>query len=203
MFSIEKEIAKYFPVEIKLSYGVEGLTRQVANENHFPVPKIILFKDPVPNAVLARGLFGNGTLLLSRGLVEAYSESEFCLILEALMSRLYGRGIRTKTFFSLIAAKWVSLMPQKWVAFFWEIPNKKNSHRLDFISGIYSVMLLSLSTLSLYLGRVFAGILSIGASKTKRVEEPEFNIEFPVLTGNPGIGPLYMVDPWAARFFWS
>jgi hypothetical protein len=204
MFSIEKEVAKYFPVESSLSHGVEGLTRQVALENRFPIPKIFVFKDPVPNAVLARGLFGNGTLLLSRGLIESYSEAEFCLILERLMTRLNGRGTRIKTFFSLIAAKWVSLMPEKWVGFFWEIPNKKNPHRLDFFSGIYSVMLLSLSTMSLYVGQILSRIIGLGVRKTTRVEEIKFSaVDFPVLTGNPGIGPLYMVDPWADRFFWS
>ncbi len=199
MFSIEHKIAAYFPVEKELSAGVRAALGNAMVELPYAVPQLLIYQDPVPNGVVVRGIGSPGTVLLSQGLIQSFREEEFYLVLRECVERLNAPGIRFRSACSCAAAFFIHAMPRSWIELIWGISNK-NNQKLGFFSGLYTLMLLGFSRLFIFLTRLSKSSRK-EHEKTAALQQFFPYADFALLTGNPGLAPLYLVDPWSKKFF--
>jgi hypothetical protein len=101
----EPLLAHYFAASAVLPKGL-NLTK-----DH---PKILIFTDPFPTAIVARSLGGQGTIILSQGLFALLKEPELLEAIAMCQLRLKDQGLVFQslcTVYSLIVLK---LVPNSW-----------------------------------------------------------------------------------------
>lgn len=130
-------------------------TLQMAAGKRKQLPLISVFADPVPNALVIRSLGGNGSLLLSQGLITLLNERELRAILELCLKRLDSTGITFQSFCKILAVWSLSFSPRPWVSlvFSGRTLSLKEEKLLSPVSAIGFLILFPLARFLTKLGR--------------------------------------------------
>jgi Zn-dependent protease with chaperone function len=78
------------------------------------MPRIRVFSDPAPSALVARSLGGHGTVLVSQGLLALLDEEELRDVLRALLLGARARGIVVRSASAALASAVLGLAPKRW-----------------------------------------------------------------------------------------
>jgi heat shock protein HtpX len=155
-------------------------------------PRVRVFNDTVPQALVARGLGSSGSILLSEGLLGILSEQELRELLEACVTRLRGRGMVFQSLCAWMAHRVLELAPRSWIELlFGEL---RWSERLGALSALRFLALASIARFFVSLSKFTTPAVSFNA--------PHACGMLSQLTGdivNPGSSALHLMDPWASR----
>src|SRR5690348_10145022 len=73
--------------------GLQRSLEAVLEKNPKNTPRLVVFSDPLPYAVVIKAVARRGTVLLSQGLLVSSNDAELKSILKSCLSKLNRRGI--------------------------------------------------------------------------------------------------------------
>ena len=184
----EPGIRRIYRVHREPPEGVSRSLERVLAVLGGPAPRVLTISDPAPLALVARGPWSNGAILLTEGLLGALTEEELRELLALAVRRLRGRGIGFQTFCAFVAHQAFELAPRSWVQLlFGEL---RWHDELGALSALRFAM-------------VFAGArFFVQLGRTPRTNAPHGLDRLPLIlgeVGNPGSSILHFSAPWSPR----
>lgn len=103
-----------------------------------PLPRLLVFADPSPNALAVRSLGGRGTILLSQGLISLLNEDELREVLILCLLRLKQSSIVFQSFCAILAIWALGFAPRPWVnlVFAGKTLSTREEQLLSPVSGV-------------------------------------------------------------------
>jgi hypothetical protein len=98
----EKAYAWIFRAHSKVPKGFVRSLKLAIQPQSRPLPRLLIFPDPVPQALSIRALGGNGTILLSQGLAVILKEQELRTLFQLSEAQTRKTGIVFRTFCGLL-----------------------------------------------------------------------------------------------------
>lgn len=116
-FLTERLILRFYPPVTEAPVGLQRTLERVAQIHEVRrVPKIYVFADPSPNALVARSIGGTGTLLISQGMAALLNEAELRAVLTLCLYRNQRIDLVAQTLSATLASGLLRLAPRQWVA---------------------------------------------------------------------------------------
>ena len=192
-FSSEKGLQKVYRAQPGAPSGCSrSLNRVVANLGGI-APDIHSFMDPAPQALVVRGLFSPGAILLSEGLLGILSEEELRDLLNVAIQRIRNPEMPFRTLCAWLAHLTLVIAPRAWLGLlFGEL---KTNKRLGALNALCFLPVFSAAKFFVSLGR-------LPAENGAYDNAPRAFTQLSQLTSevtNPGSGILHLVDPWTRR----
>jgi hypothetical protein len=159
-------------------------------------PRLRVFPDPSPNALVLRPLFGEPFVYLSEGLLSLLNEAELRAVFRACASAAGGAGLSLRTLCAWWAVGSVRWMPARWTRTVWRgAPAESGSLTVGSFLGF----------LALY--PVVRGLHRLGGS-IHAANEADLDLSAALqkldravsswdLSQSPGAVALYLRRPWA------
>lgn len=187
-FRAERAILSIYRVRVQAPEGLRRSLERVTARLGGRVPKVYSFSEAAPQALVARGPWSSGAILLSEGLLGALTEAELRELLEAAVFRVRSRSMRFQTVCAWLAHETLEFAPRPWIELlFGELRWHEN---LGVLGALRFVVLFSIARFFTVLGR------------GTQIDAPRVLSRLPVVSGevsNPGSRGLHFLDPWASR----
>ncbi|MGZ3698427.1 MAG: hypothetical protein ACXWP5_09845, partial [Bdellovibrionota bacterium] len=133
--------------------GIERSLEHATQGDGIRLPRVLIYENPLPNALVVRGMFGRGTVLLSQGLISLLREEELRQTLAGCLEELDQPGMVFRSTCSALAAICLRLAPAKWVGFMAGALQSDSAEVLSPQSGLGFLLVFPLLRFFLDLGR--------------------------------------------------
>lgn len=110
----ERAVKKVCKATDRASPGMARTIELVMRQHPAAVPRVLIYPDPFPNALVVRSLGSTGTLFLSQGLIALLTDQELQAILGMCIEALGRPGILLQSFSSTLALWVLSGWPEAW-----------------------------------------------------------------------------------------
>jgi hypothetical protein len=154
--STENLIAKIHRAGSEIPKGLErSLELVLSQQKNKQAPRVLIFGDPSPNALIVKSWFGSGTILISQGMIALLNEEELRAILKLCLQRLWERGSSFQSLCALLALFTLSFAPHSWIHLFFagRALRKEEEVLLSPLSGMRFFALYPATRLFVYLGK--------------------------------------------------
>jgi len=110
-------VARAHGVPDEASATLAGTLGRVLEERSSsgPVPRVAVFPNPIPMALVARSARSVGTVLISEGAAVRLSETELRAVLDACLTRAAAPGIVVSSACAVLSAWLLRFVPRGWV----------------------------------------------------------------------------------------
>lgn len=110
----EKLIAQTYDAHSKIPAGLRRSLDLVLEESGRDFARILIYPNPLPNALVVRRIGGHGSILISQGLVALLSEGELRKVLKMCLARLEEPTLVFQSLNSVFAVGVLGLVPRSW-----------------------------------------------------------------------------------------
>lgn len=131
IFKPESALIRAYQARQEKSPGLELAMQYASRENGISrPPSVMVYPETLPDARVAKGLFGSGTLIVSQGMLSSFRDDEVVVVMRRGLELLSQRGIATKTLCSAYHTEFEKCLRQPWTPFraivFWTLLPLRN-----------------------------------------------------------------------------
>jgi len=118
MFLAERGIRLSIGAKEDLPAGVCRSAEMATAGNPDELPRIIVYEEAAPNAIVARSFGSRGTVFLSQGLIALLDEQELRAVIQMAKARVRSPGIVLQTFCAFLSVLLLLMAPKQWSKLF-------------------------------------------------------------------------------------
>ena len=198
-FTAEKIVARSHHALEECPIGLQRTLSRVLEQAGIPVsrsPRLLLFPDPVPNAVIARSLGSNGLILISQGLVSRMSEQELRSVIRHCVKSCRPTTTAATSICAVFASATLRLAPKRWVEMALESESCSPSRKATDLGPLGAVGFLIFFPLARILIKLGGRIKWDTEKSTSEMQTAMLKIQTSLsgwdLGWNPGFDSLYL-----------
>jgi heat shock protein HtpX len=139
----EKILPQIFGAQSQVPAGLRRTLDCVLKGTDFKRPRILIYADSYPNALVVRAITGRGSILVSQGMIALLSDRELREVMKLCLVRLGERTLVFQSLSSIFAICVLSLIPRSWskLAFGRQISYSKKETELGPFSTLVFLLL--------------------------------------------------------------
>lgn len=118
MFWAEHGIRLSIGAKEEMPAGVLRTSIVAASSLPYQAPRVVVYEETAPNAIVARSFWSRGTVMVSQGLIALLDEQELRAIIRLAHARARSPGIVLQTFCAFFSVLLFLLVPQSWSKLF-------------------------------------------------------------------------------------
>ncbi|MEO5969393.1 MAG: hypothetical protein ABIQ95_05660 [Bdellovibrionia bacterium] len=150
----EKTISQIYGAHSRIPEGLEQTLNLVLEGAGSLSPRILIYSDSYPNALVVRQIGGRGSILMSQGMVALLNDMELREVMKMCLARLKERTLLFQSLSSVFAVGVFGLIPSAWskLVFIGQTPTKSEKTELGPFSTLVFLILFPIVQFFLYAG---------------------------------------------------